>query len=207
MAVISALAEHAELAEVRHQPCCGRQGVARRRALLRHPGRDQLVDAAAAVRHGDAPGPAVGARRALRGAARGPGQESQGRLRLHDGGVHRQVPRQGAALRPRRAARLPALQSRAGADAQPELPARGRRVRQGLALPLHRRCPGEPLRQPALPVRRGQPAAGQGPLRADAHRSRGRRACRRRAAPQEGREAAGAGARAPDASSRRSTGP
>jgi hypothetical protein len=199
MAVISAIAEHAELAKRADQPHGRRQGLARRRSLQGHPRRDQLHQMPLRQfvwRRSRTSSPNLACTSRFPPEDRG--VEQQGRVRLEMMAAFTAVPRQGAALR------LDELLDYLRSNKEQELMRNLNFLRavgefcQGLALPLHRRRPGEPLRQPALPVRGRQPAAREGPLRADAHRSRGRRVRRLRAAAQEGREAAGAGARAPD---------
>ncbi len=133
------------------------------------------------------------------------GLEQQGRFPRDDGGVPAGLPDAGPALRHRRAARLPPHPQGAGPHPGPELPARGRRDLPEHALPLLVGRAGEPLRQHALSVRGRDAATREGPLRAGSHRSRGRRLRRLAAAAQEGREAAGARARAPARVRARST--
>ena len=119
------------------------------------------------------------------------GGQQQGRPVQHDGAVQREVPRPRAAPGRGRTARLPPVPQAARPDPRPGLPAGDRRGLQADPLPLHCGLAGEPVRQPEVPVRRREPAPGEGPLRAASHRPAGRGLRRLRAAADQDRRAAG----------------
>ena len=75
-----------------------------------------------------------------------------------------------------------AVAARRRASRRPRIPARDRRDLQIDPVPLHRRCAGGDLRQPAFRWRGGHDPPGPGAFRAGAHRQGGRR-LRRAGAP------------------------